>query len=313
MSLVLRATNMIKPYRFAFLLLTLVCAFSQSSSQDQDESLARLLPATGSVGEWSGVDSARIYKGKELYKFIDGGADLFLEYGFVQALAMDYQKASGESINLEIYEMRDPGAAYGIYSVRSGEDAAMMDIGQGGGAHPYYIMFWKERYYVSVAASDSTQECRIGLEAVARAVDRTVSGTGQTPVIVGMIPEKNLLAKGYFRGYLGLSLIQIIDLIEIFPVIDGAFGTYKDHTLIFLRYDSTAEARKRLESISSGLRSNRQFKNYQYRDGIAWVTDARNQTLCFSQSGPCLVLSVSSRSSIAVASCRSAVSSLHMR
>ena len=293
--------------------LILAIAFSRAVSQDYKASLESLLPSNGTIEGWSTTDSARIYGGKDLYLFIDGGADLFLEYGFRQALAIEYQNVGRASINLEMYEMNDPGASYGIYSIRSGEEGTPMDIGRGGSAHAYYVMFWKGRYYVSIAASDSTPECREGLEALARAVDRKLSDEGQIPRIVESLPKVNLLKAGYFRGFLGLSSLQIFDLADMGHMVDGAFGDYGDHTILCMRYAGTTQARQRLDDISRVLKSNGRFKNYRVRNNITQVTDTRNRTLCFGQSGPHIIVSISVKQSVAIASFTRAVSLLRVR
>jgi hypothetical protein len=296
--------------RLPLVVVILAAALCRSVSQDQQRSFEALLPREGIIEGWSQVDSAGVYKGKDLYLFIDGGADLFLEYGFRQARASEYRNAGGQSLNLEMYEMNDPAGSYGIYSIRSGDKAAPIAIGQGGRLHPYYIMFWKGRYYVSVAASDSTRECRSGLEAVARAVDGNMHGEGRIPDIVNLFPREYLLRSGCFRGYLGLSSIPRFELKDLFHMIDGAFGIYGDHTLIFLRYNKAAEARERLEEISNDLKSDDRFKDFQRADLITSVADLQNRTLCFGQSGPYIIMSVSSKESVALASCKRGVSLL---
>jgi hypothetical protein len=270
------------------------------------DSLLSLLPVGTKIPGWSQVDTARVYRGEELFHFIDGGADLLFEYGFRQALAIEYQNGGGESINLEIYEMNDPGAAYGIYSIRFADGATPIDIGQEGTAHPYYIMFWKGRYYVSLAGSDSTQECRSGLEAIARVADKNIHEQGQKPLIVELLPKDKLLKQRYFRGFLGVSTMRLFDEKDMFHSTEGAIGTYEDHTMLVLRYGSAAEAEQRLAEISAYLQSHRLFRNYTYRDQVSTMTDSKNRVLSFGRSGARIVVSIASDDSIAQATCKQA-------
>lgn len=279
-------------------------------SRDHRDSLLSVLPDADVPHGWSRTDSARIYGGKDLYLFIDGGADLFFEYGFRQALAAEYRKGMDEAINLEIYEMTDSGAAFGIYSVRSGVDGRPVAIGQAGSAHAYYFMFWKGRYYISVAASDSTTECKRGLEAIARAVDRRLSAAGKKPGTAELLPRRDRMNNVYFRGYLGLSSARLFDMKEMFPAIDGAVGTYPDHAMIYLKYSSESEAQQRLVDITGKLRSDERFRGYQMHDQMAKVTDRRNQTVCVGRSRSCIIISVSSKEAIAESSYVKAVRQL---
>ena len=293
-----------------FILLMFANACPLSVAQQHKDPLPSLLPEPDAIQGWSRPDTARIYKGGDLYLFIDGGADLFFEYGFRQALAVEYQNVRGESINLEIYEMNDPGAAYGIYSLRSGDEATPLAIGQGGSAHSYYIMFWKGRYFVSVAASDSTELCRKGLETLARAIDRNASEQGRKPRVVDLLPKENLLKQRYVRGHLGLSTIHPFDTRDLFHSDEGAVGKYKDHSIFIMLYASAAEAQHRLEEIGRTLRATLRYTNYTVRDQMTTVSDGKNRVLCLAQAGVYIVASLAANERVAGASCRHAAGSL---
>lgn len=74
----------------------------------------------------SGISSADIpgiiitredkYDGTSLWGYIDGGADVYLEYGFDKLLSQE-AKSDSETFRIDIYRMTSPEAAYGIYSV----------------------------------------------------------------------------------------------------------------------------------------------------------------------------------------------------
>ena len=296
-----------------FAAIILAANLSLSIPQERKGSLLSLLPGDERIQGWTMSDTARIYEGKDLFLFMDGGADLFFEYGFQRVLAAEYRNAAGKSVDLEMYEMNDPGASYGIYSVHSGQEATPLNIGQGGSAHAYYIMFWKGRYYVSIAGSDSTEECRGGLETIARAVDRNLLQEGERPPIVQSLPKASLFKQGYFRGYLGLSTLRAIDFKDMFHMIEGAFGVYGDHTLVVMRYGSNTEARQRLAEITHELTLDGQFKGSEDRDKIMKASDTRNQQLCFGQSGSEIVISVSPEASVALASCKNAMRAVRAR
>jgi len=56
------------------------------------------------------------YDGKSLWGYINGGADIYLEYGFRQAFVQDIRYNS-TLYKIEIYQMTDLESAYGIFSV----------------------------------------------------------------------------------------------------------------------------------------------------------------------------------------------------
>ncbi len=277
------------------------------TAQRQADSLLQLLPPALAIEGWTRSEPARIYDGDELYAFIDGGADLFLEYGFRRSLAAEYQNVGGRSITLEIYEMTDPGAAYGVYSIRSGEKSHPVEIGQEGCERPYYIMFWKGPFYISIAGSDSTEQCRSGLKSLARAVDAAIPVRGTKPSPVDLLPAENLEKERYVRGYLGMSSTLVFGIEELFAAVDGVVGSYRDHMLVFMRYGSTALAVHRLERVLAAFRSSERSEPLGSRNSVACFKHGENQTLCCAQAGKYLVLSLSSVDSVADDSCRRAI------
>jgi len=61
------------------------------------------------------VTRERNFKGTALYGFMNGGSDLFLEYGFRDLRALEI-KYKGQEYSIEIYSMPTAEDAYGIYS-----------------------------------------------------------------------------------------------------------------------------------------------------------------------------------------------------
>ncbi|MDD4514988.1 DUF6599 family protein [Massilibacteroides sp.] len=64
------------------------------------------------------VKRERVFTGTGLYGFMNGGADLFLEYGVQKLTTRDLVYLDEEYI-LDIYEMPTPEDAFGIYSVHT--------------------------------------------------------------------------------------------------------------------------------------------------------------------------------------------------
>jgi hypothetical protein len=54
------------------------------------------------------------YSGQSLYGYLNGGADLYLEYGFVKLYVKEYTW-QGEPLKAEVWVMNDAPSAFGIY------------------------------------------------------------------------------------------------------------------------------------------------------------------------------------------------------
>ncbi len=61
------------------------------------------------------IDRSQTYDGESLWGYIDGGADIFMEYGF-QSMLVQELTWNNEKLKLEVYRMQTPEGAFGIYS-----------------------------------------------------------------------------------------------------------------------------------------------------------------------------------------------------
>lgn len=59
-----------------------------------------------------------IYDGGSLWGYMNGGADIYLEYGF-ETLRVEEFSGDGENLKLELFKMDDPVSAFGIYSIKT--------------------------------------------------------------------------------------------------------------------------------------------------------------------------------------------------
>ena len=69
------------------------------------------LPADEAEG-WRPSGSPTVFQGESLYEHINGGADIYYEYGFVE-VALEYYGNGDKEVSVEIYRMDDAAAAFG--------------------------------------------------------------------------------------------------------------------------------------------------------------------------------------------------------
>lgn len=113
------------------------------------------------------ISSVRTFNGSSLFGYMDGGAELYLEYGFEAAAVMDldYQ---GSKYKLEIYKMSDPESAFGIYSVSKFRCPAMPpDLSDFACLSKYQLQICKGAFYINIinrtgSSADSTASVKIG-------------------------------------------------------------------------------------------------------------------------------------------------------
>ena len=116
------------------------CPFSlflAGQSSRDISGLRSYLPSGQEAGEWKADGPPQEFKGEDLYLYIDGGAEIYREYGFEEVLVQEYRDREGKGLSLEIFRMTSPESAYGMYTfkrssrgtpIRSGRKASSRTI-----------------------------------------------------------------------------------------------------------------------------------------------------------------------------------------
>jgi hypothetical protein len=186
-------------------------------------------------------------------------------------------------MKLEIYEMNDASAAYGIYSINVGAQGKKIDIGNDCLLFEYYLMFWKNRYLVYITAEDTSSTILSGIFSIATSVDRKLGEKGKKPKMLDLLPKDELLTTKYIKGFLGLTSVYVFDTKNVFKLTECVVGNYSSHRLIILPYNSTKETDERYRSLQEVLRTSRRFSNYKVINKRSVLNDQNGNQICISQ------------------------------
>ena len=104
--------------------------------------LAALLP--------TGKNAPRFYS-SDLYRYMDGGADIYLKYGLVAMAHREYKNA-GVDMTVDVFDMGGPLQAFGIYSAERSPEYHFIPIGAEGYSSESTLNFLQGRYYVRLSA-----------------------------------------------------------------------------------------------------------------------------------------------------------------
>ncbi len=142
----------------ALMFLT-VNAWSNGWAQENFKDLSKILPTDDEVKGLKLEQPHETFRGDELFMMINGGADIYYEYGFVQVVRATYAGPDGRRLKMEIYEMESPAAAYGMFTFKRGEKGLKMDIGQEAVLEEYYLNFWKGSLLCTIIGLDDEHLC----------------------------------------------------------------------------------------------------------------------------------------------------------
>jgi len=214
------------------------------------------------LSEWTEADPPKVYEGDDLFVLINGGADLFFEYGFQNVVLYRYVNNQDQRIRAEVYEMEDDHAAYGIYLKYLPKDAQALESGDKGYLSDSYLGFWKEKYFCIITLENPNEEVRADAVHLAGIFDEKLKGKGSVPKICGYLPDEGLLVTKYFEGNIGLSNIYHFDYRDHFKVYKGVAGDYGDHEVLLFSYEESGKADEVYEQLTSIFRGHTRFSAF---------------------------------------------------
>jgi len=222
-------------------------------------------PGDGFVDGWQKKGQIREFTRNGLYGHIDGGSELFLEFGF-QILHLQKYHNGADEISIETYRMDSAEAALGIYLMKCGNETPVPGItGRNSGDH-YQIMVLKGNYYVKVnnfSGKSSLRPVMLGL------VNKTLKKLpGKKPAdLFSLLPRENRV-KGselLIRGFYSLQAIYTLGEGDILRLKNKIFGvtaqyqankdTNRTYNRVIVRYPDDEYAQKAYSHILANLDS----------------------------------------------------------
>ena len=235
---------MLRPLATALILAT--ACLTGFAAEDPATLVAKLAPSAG----WTAPEPARTATHDTLFDLIDGGAELYQEYGFVRAVSWSLAGPAGGSIQVELYEMTDAPAAYGVWSLMQTGKFTRGDLGQGSLRFGYYVAFWSGPYFASVTGAQPDAAVQSEVDRLAAQLAALLPRDGALPAWCTRVPTAGRQELKYVRGPIGLSNIATgLDSLP-FTVREGVFATYPGVQLLVLRYADQAATKTEMGKIA---------------------------------------------------------------
>lgn len=201
------------------------------------------------------IKNERVFKGKALYGFMNGGSDLFLEYGFEELYVSDV-KFKGSEFAVEVYMMPSPEDAYGIYS----QHTFKCDPADAGTCpdctSPMQYQTAMGNLYITVVYPSASARAAEYAPELAGIFFRKYGTEGKPvipePVLAGVTEgDKITLRVKYARGAISLSNLNS----SVMPAVEGLEGYSAwlldgGRTMIYLDMRTPESMSKALKNIS---------------------------------------------------------------
>lgn len=218
-------------------------------------------PADGFVPGWSRAGAVETYNPSALYNVIDGGAELFLEMGFVELRVQKYAGAGAE-IAVEDYRMDGAAAALGIYLLKCGRETPVAGIAARNSGDPFQLAVLKGGHFIFINNFSGRADLLPVMKELARRLDEAIpagAAVDQLDVLPrgGMVPGSALL----LRGPYSLQAVYTLgdgDVLLLEGKRFAASASYRDeeggtHVLIVAPYEDEATAARAFAALAGGL------------------------------------------------------------
>lgn len=266
--------------RLFLLTILIICTRGNSMNLKIND----ILPDENIIHGWTIDGSDKIYGPDNLYEYINGGAELFLSYGFRQMITRIYTADHQPEIIVDIFDMGASKNAYGVFSYsRESEDST---FGQGSQYSPGLLLFWKDRYYVSILFTPETPGAKETAFRIARYIESSIPEKGQLPEIIKLLPQENLLKETirYFHHFIWLNSYQFVsneNILLIDENTEAVLTKYKEegerHVLLLVKYpDADLVATARQNFVAKYSSSPLTASVFQQKNGWTGYRQIRN-------------------------------------
>jgi hypothetical protein len=159
---------------------------------------------------WKSIEEVMYYNPDNLWEYINGAADQFIDYGF-QTMSMGEFSAESIAVSIDIYDMGKPLHAFGVYATESRGITERFSIGaEAVIVPPSQCLMFKGKYYVKIYAFEGELSVTSGKDLL-QEIASALPGTNAMPAELDLLPIKGRIegSQGYTKvGYLGLSELK---------------------------------------------------------------------------------------------------------
>ena len=133
--------------------------------------IANPFPESNAVAGWEKSGETRTFAPKDLWQYIDGDSEQYIQAGVVSTSTTDYKFKGQLEASVDVYTMSGPDGAQTILERGQTKDAQVTHIGDEGLQYAQSVNFRKGRYLVRVVAYQSTSETSESLLALAHGIE----------------------------------------------------------------------------------------------------------------------------------------------
>ena len=228
--------------KLLFIITTMILAIvllsgCGSESIKETDSSAQYLPEKTVRSDLVRFTEIRTFAGESLWEYINGGAEVYHLYKFIDVTTADYKNDQVELV-ADIYHFDGAENAFGLYSMLCPADAEIIGLGVEGFISPASVNFVKGEYLIRLTGFEDTNESDLALINLAEELNEMIPGVTERPKRFNIFPSKNKVAgldKYYAEEFMGQKFLSKVftrniafdtDTVTLFISSDNSGGKY---------------------------------------------------------------------------------------
>ena len=180
---------------------------------------------------WAKEGRPSEFQGGNLFNYIDGGAEIFLEFGFDRLLVQDYKKGNSEIV-LELFEMESPESALGIYLMKCGTETPVEGVPARNSGDKTQFTIVKGPAFIHINNLDAGASLLPAMVELARSVLDTIPQGRPVKLLEGLPSESRITgSERLIRGPYALQSIFTLgegDILGLEGKIFALAADYRD-------------------------------------------------------------------------------------
>lgn len=183
-------------------LVVVVCCMNKTYGQDSP------FPQ---ISGWKCTQENIVYNANNLWDIIDGAADLYLEFNFVDLHIARYSQSDSFEVRVELYRHHSPADAFGIYSQERDTSYNFVPTGVQGYLEKGVLNFFAGVYYIKISSNQSGKDVQDALAMIGKTVETHLKQVTSWPWPLHLLPSTGRLinTEQYIaKNFLGYSFFN---------------------------------------------------------------------------------------------------------
>lgn len=252
-----------------------------------------LLPGNDWLPGWQRSYEVQAYEGDDLFFLINGGADLFLEYGFSDVAAVELKHPTEGRIYVEVYRMASDSAAFGVFSLRRG--SLNLEVNPG----PWVVYgednlhLWQGPFYVSVSSSglSNLNKLKVFTQFIGFISERAPR-ENHTPALFDQYRQEEMTRAVYALGPLALNNFYHFGPGNILQVSEALALEKEYHREIILAYPDEMTAKKVFFTFIDHVRDSGRYSDFSEEGEEYLFRDRQGNPLVARLDSPRILVSI---------------------